>query len=369
MKPPPQCHWDGERWLTPADEPCPKDHCAMRGSCPGHVQHDAGIVTCGRCIGRVRRHLSAIVERYALIAFDAEVDGIESEAMNLLGQAAAPEQYAERRARLTALYERQGWCEWPRPESYRTDDPHHPYAVLGRWRLALEEQGWLRYDDRLVTVSNAASALDGALDGGFPHGDEFADFAREIAACLAHLEAVDHDDRTPEQGRPCPTCVDLYGKGNAPRLRKRYAFHLGHKAGDRCPNQVKATEKAERRRGFCALDDLGRRIWEIVECETCDGGLDAWHCPDHPEHAWTDRDYRSRVGTDYRAHATHLSATELADRLGVRLSRVRKWCARTWDEDAREWIPPLLVSRRKVNGRKVYSVRDAMALVDGQVSA
>lgn len=297
------CSWDGERWTTSDGQGCNEDHCAMRGRCPHHVQHGAQVFTCPSCIRRTRKDLAAIVELYALMAYDARIDGIESEAMNLLGPAAAPEQYAERRARLSALYERQGWCEWPRPEAFRSDDPHHPYAVLGRWRLALEDTGWLGYDDRLVTVATAADMLDGALSGGFPHSDEWEEFTREIAACRTHLEQVDHASRTPDLGRPCPSCATTYGPGRpAPRLQKRYASHPGYGPGQRC---------------------------ERKDCAICAGTHDAWHCPDFPElHAWTDGDYRAKVDADYVEHATALTADRLRDRFGVKPGTIRAWAMR-----------------------------------------
>lgn len=297
----PICTWDGERWTNAAEETCNENHCALRGRCGNHVRHDAGINTCPSCIGRTRKDIAEIVLRATLMAYDARVDGVDSEAMNMLGRAAAPDQYAARRDMLTALYERQGWCEWPRPESYRPDDPHHPYAVLGRWDMALRDQGWLPQTDLLVTITSAAYALTGALAGAFPHGDEFEDFAREIAACRAHLEAVDHDSRRPEQGRPCPTCAAANEDGKGPRLQKRYAHHPGMLAGTRC---------------------------DKPKCRTCDGSDDAWHCPDNPAHAWTDDEYRSRVDADYLEHAEALTADQMHEHYGVSRGSIRGWAAK-----------------------------------------
>jgi len=321
----PTCTWDGiATWITPAGETCNEDHCALRGRCPHHVRHAAGINTCPSCIRKTRKDIAAILLRYALMAYDAQADGVDSEAMNLLGNAAAPDQYAARRDMLTALYERQGWCEWPRPEAYRADDPHHPYAVLGRWDMALREQGWLGQTDLLVTVAESARALTTALDGGFPHGDEFEDFAREIAACRMHLEAVDHDDRVPEQGRPCPTCAAENEDGKAPRLQKRYAHHPGMLPGTRC---------------------------EKAGCRTCDGRDDAWHCPDNPGHAWTDGEYRNRVDADYLEHADALTADQMHQRFGVSRGSVSGWATKGE------------VSKRGKDqrGRQLYSVADVTA--------
>jgi hypothetical protein len=318
--------------MAPSGETCNRDHCALRGRCAGHVDHAAGINTCPSCIGRTRKDIAAIVVRYAVMAYDAQVDGVDSEAMNLLGAAADPDQYAARRDMLTALYERQGWCEWPRPEAYRADDPHHPYAVLGRWDMALRDQGWLGQTDLLVTVASAATALDSALNGGFPHGDEFEDFARDIAACRTHLEAVDHDDRVPEQGRPCPTCAAENEDGKAPRLQKRYAHHPGMPPGARC---------------------------ETMGCRTCDGRDDAWHCPAHLGHSWTDDEYRNRVDADYLEHAEALTADQLRQRFGISRGSITGWAAKG---EVRK-------RGRDHHGRQLYDVAGVRAKLSTQQPA
>lgn len=323
----PTCSWSDGSWTNPAGQPCNDDHCAMRGRCPHHVQRAVGIHTCPSCIRRTRKHLAAIVVRYALMAYDAQVDGIESEAMNLLGRAAAPEQYAERRARLAALYERRGWCDWPRPEAFRADDPHHPYAVLSRWAQALEDGGWFTGSPFHWTVGRAAASLDAALER-FAHGDEFETFAAEILTCLTHLEQVDHDDRTPDLGRPCPTCSAEHGTG--PKLRKRYAAHPGMALGTRCSD---------------------------AHCRICAGSDDAWHCPDNPAHAWTDGDYRAKVDGDYLEHARALTADQLHERLGIKPGTIYAWASRG------------LVQKRghDQHRRRLYDVADATRLAEDGV--
>lgn len=335
----PRCQWADSTWLTPEHlrdcdngtcrgcKPCPEVHCAMRGSCPNHVDEEAGIVTCPSCIARVRKDLTAIETLYAIdMPEEAIFAGVDSEAFALAGAAAAPDQYAARRdwnGEVTEAQDwRRGWCEFPRDVD--GDDHHHPYLVLGRWDIALREK-YGPNTDLFVTVTSSANFLRSLLAGRFPHTREFEDLARDLNTCRTHLEAVAHDSRTPEQGRHCPRCVEAGGKG--PRLRKRYA--------------VETSDAAKR------------------------GDLDTWHCPDQPEHWWSERDYRDKVAADYVQHATELPAAELAERLDVPLSTVRKWTARTWDNDAGEWIPARLVSRRKgADGRKVYPVVAALRLAD-----
>lgn len=331
------CTWDGEHWLQPGGETsCTETHCAMRGRCPHHVDTEAGLRTCPSCIGRTRRDIAAIVLLQTLMRYDAQTDGVDSEAMNLIARAAAPEQYAGRRDQLTARYQRRGWCDWPRLEAYADNDRHHPYAVLGRWDQALRDQGYLPQTDLLFTVARGAVDLDRALNGSFPHGDEFEDFAAEIADCRAHLEAVDHDARAAELGRPCPTCAAAAENGKGPRLRKRYAKHPGYVPGQRC---------------------------DKTDCPTCDGTHDAWHCPADPSHAWTEAEYRARVDADYLDHATELTVADLSTRLEIPQSTIRRWASTTRRLVDGEWVeqpPKIRSARRRQDGRMLYRVSDVL---------
>jgi hypothetical protein len=318
----PTCTWDGENWTRPDGTPCNQDHCAMRGRCPNHVQHDAQLYTCPSCIRRTRRDIETIVLRATLLQLDVVVDGIDSEAMNLIGPAAAPQQYAEKRRRLEETYRRQGWCEWPRSEGYRPDDPHHPYVVLVRWAQALEETGWLASPPFHWTIARAAERITDNLDQ-IAQGDAFEAMAAELTRCRSHLDDVDHDSRTPDLGRPCPTCVEVHGKG--PKLRKRHGTHPGMPAGKTCDRK-----------------NAGK------PCDICDGRLDAWHCPNDPSHAWTDDEYRHRVDADYVQHARALTADQLADRFDLKAGTVRVWANRG------------LVRKRgrDQHGRQLYDVAD-----------
>jgi hypothetical protein len=302
----------------------------MRGRCASHVDHAAGIVTCPGCIRRARRDLAAIEDLHALMLPEAIEAGIDSEAANLAGPAASSEQVEGKRGYEDA---RRGWCAYPRDA-----EDLHPYTVLGWWDLALRES-YGPQSDLFITVNRARSFLDGLLAGMFPHTREFEEFSKHIARCRNHLEAVLHDSRTPEQGRPCPRCAEA-GDG-APRLQKRYAQHAGAKGYTSCPDPEK--------------------------CLTCQGANDTWHCPHVGEHWWTEHDYRDRVAVDYIEHATELPVRELAERCGVPAGTIRRWAAATHrivGDDVVE-VPPLLRSRgRYSDGRKTYRVTDVERLRD-----
>jgi hypothetical protein len=369
MSKPPTCHYDAERgWLTPEHlrdcddrecagcRPCPKSHCDLLGRCPNHVEQAAGIFTCPSCIGKVKRTVRKIVDVYALVEVDTWVrgldlgplleeaaeSGIEGEAFNLIGPAADPDQYAEQRRRLGVHYQRQGWCDWPRHERFHPNDPHHPYAVLGRWDMAMRES-YGPQTDLFVTVASAADYLTGPMLEKFAHTSEFEEFARDVATCLAHLESVLNDTREPEKGAPCRRCPRP-----GPRLVKRYAEHV-EKAGE----LVHPT---------CSCD-------EVAHCRICAGHDDTWHCPANGEHWWSDADYRRTVDGDYVTHADVLPTRELSERIGVPVSTLRRWAGRTYlgtDEhgEAEYGEPRLKPSGRSKDGRRTYSVLAALRLAE-----
>lgn len=376
----PTCRYDAERgWCTPEHlrdctdvacrgcKPCGKSHCELLHHCPEHVETAAGIFTCPKCIGKVRLTVRRIVDTYALVEVDTQArgfdlgplleeaaeSGIEGEAFNLIGPAADPGQYAEKRRRLAVGYDGRGWCDWPRHDGYREDDPHHPYAVLGRWDMACRES-YGPQTDLLVSVSRAADYLTGPLIDTFAHTSEFEDFARDVATCLAHLETVLHDSREPEKGAPCRRCNRAKradgSEAGAPRLVKRYREH-----------PVKDGELVHE------VCDCG----EVAHCRICAGHDDTWHCPANGDHWWSDADYRTRVDGDYVQHAVELPTRELAERLGVPVSTVRRWAGRTYlgtDEHGEAMYgEPRLKSRgRSADGRKTYSVALALRLAEAR---
>ncbi len=207
-----KCHWDTDRgWVTAehlADcdqhecagcRPCGLSHCAMRGKCANHVQPIEGIITCPGCIGKVRKVLRDIEDRYDELEVEVEHVGVNSEVINLHGPAAFRVKLAPH-------------------------DPHHPLLVLGRWDMMVRED-YGHPTELAVTVSRSRDYLDQHL-GVIANDDEqdFELFGREMHDCLTHLENVLSDSRAPEKGAPCPTCREQDGKG--PRLHKVWAHQV-----------------------------------------------------------------------------------------------------------------------------------------------
>lgn len=318
----PKCTWGADRgWLSPehlADcaegdcrgcRPCGKSHCAMRGSCANHVDHSAGIVTCAGCIGRTRTDLQAIEDRYAEIPDEAMQAGVDSEAANLAGPAASPDQV---KARRKAGVHVEVFAPPRGNKPAIIDDPHHPYSVLGRWDMALRED----YDqptDLLVSVSRAKDYLASML-GVFAQDQPqaFEEFASDVATCRTHLESVLSDSRQPERGAPCPSCREA-GEEKPARLAKRYG-----------------SDKS--------------------------GADDRWVCSTNAEHWWREADYRLRVAGDYLDHAPALTADQMHEVHGIKPGTLRKWAN---DKPSR-------VDKRGYDGagRQLYDVVQAKAARD-----
>lgn len=313
----PKCHYvSGDGWKSPEHlrdctdteckgcRPCSDHHCAMRGKCPNHVKHEAGIVTCPSCIGRTRSDLQRIEDRYSEVWDEVVEAGVDSEAANLIGPAASPEQVKARR--LAGVHVE----DFAPPTKRRPaiiNDPHHPYAVLGRWDMALRED----YDqptDLLVSVSRAKAYLAGMLDHfAQDQPQAFEEFAKEVSTCLAHLESVLSDSRRPEKGAPCPKCAE-------PMVRK-----YGTQAKD-----------------------------------------DKWACQCGEE--MTDDKYREHSEQQHFLKADMLTSEGVAVRLGVSASTVRRWAGQiriVRDLEPVMYPPALYPCAADGEGRKLYRVSSA----------
>lgn len=196
------------------------------------------------------------------------------------------------------------------------DDPHHPLTVLGTWEMMLREDYGHPSHER-ITIASAAGYLDRMLHrfANDPEQD-WALFAREIHECRAHLEAVLHDQRTPDLGAPCPEC-----ETPAKRLRKEW----GH---------------------WCYDDDC-ERIHDAT------GELDRWVCPVDPDHWWSDGDYRKRVADVYLDNAETLTLPDLAARTDIPARTLRHWVQHERLKSC---------GTRHSDGKKLYAVQSALNL-------
>lgn len=239
---------------------CAERHCTAKRNCCWHI--DAADLTCGRCIAEARRELRWIGDLAALMMTQAMSDGVESEAANLAGPAADPEAWSWRK-----VAARQG-VAW-HVSLIEDDDEHHPSTVVGTWQRMIAED----YNhEPLANLAAQVAYLDRHLHR--IANDDTQDFPlmrRELRKCRQHLEAVLHNDTRPDQGAPCPTCVEQTGKG-AP-LRREYAhwcddadcerFHLTDDASDvwRCARNRDHWWTAQ---GYA---EVVREMWEDAERE------------------------------------------------------------------------------------------------------
>lgn len=291
----------------------PLKHCTARGSCTEHVK--SGILTCITCLSKTRNRVRRIVELTPLLPVAAVESGsVDSPAVNLAGPAASPAGWSDRKVEAI----RDGTVD-----TLPDDDPEHPYAVLGRWQMMLEDDPRECYpvDRDPITVAGAADYLNGVL-AQFAQDDEqdFPLFVREGATCLNRIKSVLAVAQQSEKGAPCPTC-SLRAK--APRLV------LHHDQRDRS------------------------------------GASDRWQCPDVKGHRWTDAEYRMRVGADYLEHADKLTARQMAEQYDVKEGSVRGWAAKETEDGE-----PLVRKRGKDhNGLTLYDVADVRAVKEGRRKA
>lgn len=322
------CRWNGSdkpRTITgrhgydcagdecPGCQPCTEPHCRVCGR-----THADG--TCAECMAATRETLHEIARMCDALPEEVESRGIEGEAMMLLGPAADPEARGHLEASVLAGRVDRDALETSHLKG--CEDPTctgcagelHPLFVLGSWDAVWRDA--LEHDEPTgrITIADAVDYLDRTMTymGGYEHVP-FEDFARDLRACRAHLEAVLHDGEQVEHGAPCLTC-------KRPVTR--------------------------------TTSDDGKVTFT---CEPCRRTL-------------TDNEYRLTVRSAHLAHADRLTADDLAIRISVPASSIRRWASslriqRRGEEPVEH--PPLLRScGRDGRGRKVYRVDDALTIRD-----
>ncbi|HEU5084461.1 MAG TPA: hypothetical protein VFU14_14050, partial [Acidimicrobiales bacterium] len=160
-------------------QPCVEPHCRVCSRA-----HADG--SCAECVAETRDTLHDIAAKCDALPDEVAHRGIDGEAMMLLGPAADPEAWRNR-----AMSAIMGRLDAAYLEDCR--DELHPLWVLGTW-----EQVWRDHLDQPTDLAATLPRLVDYLDRQMHlMADQpeppFEDFARDLRRCLAHLEAVLHD--------------------------------------------------------------------------------------------------------------------------------------------------------------------------------
>lgn len=185
-------HNDGCEGDCRGCQPCPESHCLSCGR--DHAEH-----VCPGCLADVRETLGEIGRLCDGLRAEVEVQGVDSEAFNLLGPAADPEAIGHMRASVAVGRVPADWLEV-------ADNDLHPLIVCGTWMEAYLE-AFDHDEPARITVAGALSYLTRNLEHiGNEDDIPFRDLRRDLSACRAHLERVLHDGEQVETGAPCMTC-------------------------------------------------------------------------------------------------------------------------------------------------------------------
>lgn len=303
-------------------QPCTAAHCRVCG-----VEH--AVQTCPDCLDETREALTRILRACEALPEEAEHRGQDSEAMNLLGPAADPD--ARRHVEASYLGGRlpEGWIEanhgrdcpllakkgepgYGDPCTGCSGDELHPLIVLGGWASVYRE-AFEHGDTGAVTVADEREYLDRNLmrAAAWPHVP-FEDFARDVRRCRDHIENVIHAGEQIDRGAPCFRCgTDL------------------------------------------------ERVWGKTEKD------DGWRCPTCADFR-SPEDYRRNVAQQHLAHSDRLTLKEIEQAYSIPGGTLRRWAAEQRREVGGEMktYPPRLRHVSKVNGRKVYRIKDVLALRD-----
>lgn len=283
---------------------CPREDCESCQPC-----------TRNHCVGR-NCHTHVTVERFTCPAC---VHSARTDLAEIVRMCADLPDEAETKGVASEAFHLNGPTANVEQWRQRGRHGHHyePDARLGEdhplWTLhTLERVICDELDDEpptgRATVDNTAAFIDERLHR-LAHQPwfDFADLQADLARARGHLEAVLHDGEQVERVAPCMDC----GRQIVRRMT-----------------------------------DAGE--W-AYRCERCAVDL-------------SEATYRLAVKAAHVAHADRLTAEDLATRLNVPLSDVRRWTAHL--RVAGDDLPPLLRSCGKSGGRKLYRVADAAAIKD-----
>jgi hypothetical protein len=342
------CHWTGEqRAVGPkhpgshdACEPCEARHYAQCGAT--HVPGD--VLTCPRCIGRVRTALADIRALYEQLpdeALEHPNDPIPGGTPLVL---AGP---------------------WSEGESGHLADeigtPTPPLLVLATWEDAWRDILGAGEGSRCATVDSAADWLTAHLHEIAQH-DAWPQFVTEIGQVRRQLEAVLRAGNRPVSGARCLS-LDCDGTLLA-HYRDPAPCSHDTEAKRRVRSYVRQNEAARQAWGYplwlgylAPVPHGTDRIRAALRaarrpCEQCDQGgrRDERKCSKCGR-VYDEDDYH-RANAHEASRYRPRTRTEIAQTLGVPLDRVKKWIKRG----------RLKPKRHTPRGVAEYDIREARRL-------
>jgi hypothetical protein len=244
-------------------QPCTEPHCRVCG-----VTHAED--ACPGCLAETREALTEIRRLCAALPTEAVHRGIESEAMNLLGPVADPEQTGHVAASVRVGRLPADWLE-------AADNELHPLLVLGTWAEAYLE-AFDHPEPARITVESAASYLDRNLTYMAAEVDvPFEDFAKDLRQCRVHVERVLHDGEQVELSRvPCLKCGE--------RLHHIYGTteDTDHHHCSRCKRRYEQADYLLARAQWLA-DEGAARYGHVSDAASAAG------CPERTVRTWIHR--------------------------------------------------------------------------------
>lgn len=354
--------------------PCTAPHCQVCGWRHLDNNHPR---SCSHCVGEVRDDITEIVTlarprvietgTYPTLT-EAVSRGINSAAAFLAGPTAHPADWYRRRRWVTygglctcnpvcpddtdpigpachdcstttpAKHPSCSWIIGPRCPAIvawldANRDENHPLWVLGLWDYETAAH-YQHTREHPVDMDDSARYLTGHLTNLAQDEDfDFPGMAHQLRSCRTFLEDVLHAGERVEKGAPCWVCND----GTL---------------------VVKQHAEMTNPQGKIIKDPDGRpMIDDYWECPTCGN-------------TWDIDVYDRLVKTSRIPHATELNTTDMAIRLNLPESTIRRWAGKTRTqrdgEPAVEHPPRLRSCGRGTDGRKLYRVVDVQALADAR---
>lgn len=277
----------------------------------------------------VARDLRAIVELAALLSDQAEHrashhDLPGGDATVMLGPVASPEAWGN----VVDSIENMRWAY--RKADYRDeigdndDNWEPPLQTLLFWSEAWRLKHNATTDTR-PTVESEAKWLGRVVAWAYDNEPHFDDFAKDIHAARARLEAsLQAGDRTEHGAVSCKLCG---GELDRPVLEDDDGNTVRRDC--RCPERPTMPHASHWQRDRCCLACHAEQQHEAVHRRHDQGGLrDQWVCR-RCRHTYNANEYHEAVMKDARDNAVYLTAEKLVERFDkLTIGTVRVWANR-----------------------------------------